>query len=83
MFFWRYNWISWGSRRNIKGKRKVCLGQVQRIISTSTARGASLKINGKLYTSCVQNVMMLGSETRAMKFDDVQCLERTEKMMIR
>ena len=48
-----------------------------------TARGASLKIKGKLYTSCVQSVMMYGSETWAMKVDDVQRLERTEKMMIR
>jgi hypothetical protein len=48
-----------------------------------TARGASLKIKGKLYTSCVQSVMMYGSETWAMKVEDVQRLERTEKMMIR
>ena len=48
-----------------------------------TARGASLKIKGKLYSIYVQSVMMYGSETWAMKVDDVQRLERTERMMIR
>ncbi|XP_065645850.1 uncharacterized protein LOC136076303 [Hydra vulgaris] len=42
------------------------------------ARGASLKIKGKLYTSCVESVMMYGSETWALKVEGVQCSERTE-----
>ena len=45
-----------------------------------TARGASLKVKGKLYVQCV---MMYGSETWAMKVEDMQRLERAEKMMMR
>ena len=48
-----------------------------------TARGASLKMKGKLYSMYVQSVMMYGSETWAMKVGDMQRLERAEKMMIR
>ena len=48
-----------------------------------TARGASLKVKGKRYSMYVQCVMMYGSETWAMRVEDMQRLERTEKMMIR
>jgi hypothetical protein len=48
-----------------------------------TARGASLKVKGKLYNMYVQCAMMYGSETWAMKVEDIQRLERAEKMMMR
>ena len=48
-----------------------------------TARRASLKLKGKVYRTCVQSVLVYGSETWAMKAEDMQRLERTERMMIR
>jgi len=48
-----------------------------------TARRVSLKLKGKVYRTCVQSVMVYGSETWAMKAEDMQRLERTERMMIR
>ena len=48
-----------------------------------TARRASLKLKGKIYRTCVQSVMVYGSETWAMKAEDMHRLERTERMMIR
>jgi len=48
-----------------------------------TARGASLKVKGKVYRACVQSVLVYGSETWAMKVDDTRRLERTERMMVR
>jgi hypothetical protein len=48
-----------------------------------TARGASLKLKGKIYKACVRSVMISGSETWAMKVEDRQRLERTERMMAR
>src|SRR5208282_1075644 len=47
-----------------------------------TARRASLKLKGKVYQTCVRSVMVYGSETWAMKAEDMQRLERTERMMI-
>lgn len=48
-----------------------------------TSRGASLKVKGKVYKACVQRVLVYGSETWAMKTEDMQRLERTERMMVR
>ena len=47
-----------------------------------TARGASLLVKGKVYRACVQSVMIYGSETWASKVEDLQRLERTERMMV-
>src|SRR3989442_15238 len=48
-----------------------------------TARGASLRVKGKLYRACVQRVLVYGSETWPMKKDDMQRLVRKENTMIR
>jgi len=48
-----------------------------------TKRGASLKIKGKIYGACVQSVLVYGTETWAMKVDDMERLERTERMIVR
>jgi hypothetical protein len=48
-----------------------------------TSRGASLKVKGKIYRACVQRVMVYGSETWPMKAEDMQRLERAERMMVR
>src|SRR4051812_32300765 len=48
-----------------------------------TARGASLRVKGKIYRACVQRVLVYGSETCAMKVVDMQRLLRTENNMIR
>lgn len=48
-----------------------------------TARGAFLKLKGDLYSAYIQCIMMFGSETWVIKVDDLQCLERMEKMGIR
>ena len=45
-----------------------------------TARGASLTVKGKIYRACV---LIYGSETWPMKVDDMQRLERTERLMVR
>ena len=42
-----------------------------------------MKVKGKVYRTCVQRVMVYGSETWPMKAEDVQRLERTERMMVR
>ncbi len=40
-------------------------------------------VKGKVYKACVQRVMVYGSETWAMKVEDMQRLERAERMMVR
>src|SRR5213083_144136 len=48
-----------------------------------TARGASLRVKGKIYRECVQRVLVYGSETWPMKVNDMQRLVRTENSMVR
>ena len=55
----------------------------QRAVSLPVRVWASLKLKGKVYRTCVQSVMVYGSETWAIKAEDMQRLERTERMMIR
>jgi hypothetical protein len=43
----------------------------------------SLKLKGKLYSACVQSVLVYGSETWALKVGDVQRMMSTERMMVR
>jgi len=46
-------------------------------------RGASLKVKGKVYRVCVQRTTVYGSETWPMKVEDMQRLERTERLIVR
>src|SRR5438876_2973185 len=61
--------ISWGKFRDLR--------------MLLTARGASLRVKGKIYRACVQRVLVYGSETWPMKKDDMQRLVRTENNMVR
>ena len=45
--------------------------------------GASYRIKGRIYGACVQSVLIYGTETWAMKADDLRSLEKTERMMVR
>ena len=48
-----------------------------------TTRDVSLSIKGKLYRACVQSVLVYGSETWAMKDEDMNRLMRTQNWMMR
>ena len=48
-----------------------------------TLRGASHKLKGKIYNSCVRSAMVYGSETWPMKKEDLNRLERAEHTMMR
>ena len=62
---------------------KYAWGKFSELSPIFTARRASLKLKGKVCRTCVQSVLVYGSETWAMKADDEQRLDRTERVMIR
>ena len=72
-----------GAEEASRARVRCAWSKFRELCPILTARGASLKVKGKLYSMYVQCVMMYGSETWAMKVEDMQRLERTEKMMIR
>ena len=61
----------------------MCMGKFRELSPILMARRASLKLKGKVYRTCVQSVLVYGSESWAMKAEDIQRLERTEWMMNR
>ena len=78
-----------GLRVNI-GKTKVMRCQVRVGQAKESGKylcgqgvGASYRIKGRIYGACVQSVLIYGTETWAMKADDLRSLERTERMMVR
>ena len=48
-----------------------------------TGRGRSLRAKGVLYTACVSSVMTYGSETWALKEEDIRRISRTDMQMVR
>ena len=45
--------------------------------------GASHRMKGKIFRACVQSVLTYGTETWAMKAENLHSLERAEHMMVR
>jgi len=43
---------------------------------------ASLRFKGTIYNACVQSVLVYGSETWAMKVNNMKRLEKTEQTML-
>ena len=56
----------------------------KKISPIQTVLGASYHIKGKIYRACVQSVSTYGTETWAMKAENLHSgLERTEYTMVR
>jgi hypothetical protein len=72
-----------GSEEASRVRVKCAWGKFRELGPILTSRGPSLKLKGKIYKACVQSVLIYGSETWAMKVEDTQRLERTERMMVR
>ena len=56
--------------------------QIQRAIAYINHQRRFTYIEGKIFSTCVQRVMVYGSETWAMKVEEMERLERTERMMV-
>jgi hypothetical protein len=58
-------------------------GKFRELSPILTAKGASLRLKGKIDKACVQSVMVYGSGTWAVKVEDEHRLERAETIMAR
>ena len=64
--------------------RVICAwAKVKELSPILTVRGTSYRVKGRIYSACVQSVLIYGTETWAMKADDLRSLERTEHTMVR
>ena len=62
---------------------RCALAKFKELSPILTVRGAPYRIKRRIYSACVQSVLIYGTETWAMKADDLRSLERTERMMVR
>ena len=62
---------------------KCAWGKFRELLPILTQRGVSARLKGKIYKACVQSVMVYGSETWAVRVEDMRRLERAENMMCR
>src|SRR6266516_4682419 len=72
-----------GAEESSRARVRCAWGKFRDLKMLLTARGASLRVKGKIYRACVQRVLVYGSETWPMKVDDMQRLVRTENNMVR
>jgi hypothetical protein len=72
-----------GAEAASRARVRCAWAKFRELAPVLTSRGASLKVKGKVYRACVQRVLVYGSETWPVKVDDMQRLERTERMMVR
>ena len=72
-----------GAEKTSKARDRCAWAKFRELAPILTSRGASLKAKGKIYNACVRSVMVYGSETWAMRVEDMHRLERTERIMVR
>ena len=75
-----------GANEAVRGRARVrCAWELKELSPILTARGASYHMKGKIFRACVQSVLTYGTETWAMKAENLQSLGRAEHkiMMVR
>ena len=80
---WRYDRSGGGAEEASRMRVKCTWRKFTELSPILTAKRASLKLKRKDYLTCVKSVLVYGSETWEMKAEDMQRLERTERMMIK
>jgi len=74
--------IGRGGAEEASRARVRCAGaKFRELAPILTPRGASVNVEGKIYKACVQRVLIYSSKTWPMKVDDMQRLERMERMI--
>src|SRR5664279_5201533 len=61
-----------GAEEASRARVRCAWSKFQELSSILTSRGASLRVKRKLYSACLHCVMIYGSETWAMKAEDMQ-----------
>ena len=74
---------AWGGVEDAsRAKIRCTWAKFRELAPILTFKGAFLAVKRQVYNACVKRVMVYGSETRATWVEDMQRLERTEKMMV-
>ena len=66
-----------------RARVRCAWAKFKELLPILTARGASHCIKGKISRACVQSMLTYGTETWAMKAENLHSLERAERVMVR
>ena len=69
--------------RQLEQGVRCAWAKFEELLLILTARGASYHMKGKILRACVQSVLTYGTDTWAMKAENLQNLGRAERMMVR
>ena len=72
-----------GADEAVRARVRCAWAKFKELSPILTARGASYHIKGKIFRACVRSVLIYGTETWAMKAENLQSLGRAERMMVR
>ena len=72
-----------GVERSVITRVGTAWRKFRELLSLLTSRVLSLQVRGRLYEACVRSVMLYGSETWAVKEEDLDRLDRNDMRMIR
>src|SRR5271163_3132624 len=72
-----------GAEEASRARVRCAWGKFNDLSPILARRGYPLRLKGKIYKACVQSVLVYGSETWAVKVNDVRQLERAENTMVR
>ena len=72
-----------GVKKAARARVRCAWAKFKELFPILTARGASNRIKGKIYRTCVQSILTHGTETWAMKKTNLHSLKRTERMVER
>ena len=71
-----------GAEEASRARVRCAWAKFRELAPILTSRGASLRMKGKIYKTCVRTVMVYGSETWAVRVEDMYRLERAERVMV-
>jgi hypothetical protein len=72
-----------GVESAVRARIQKAWGKFRELGSIITRKGMSIKVKGRVYDACVRSTLLYGSETWAVKVEQVQRMERTEMQMVR
>ena len=67
-----YDWGRRGAEEAATARVRCAWSKFRELAPVLTSRGASLKVKGKVCRTCVQRVLVYGSETWPMKAEDMK-----------
>jgi len=75
--------VDWGADAAVETKIQIGWNKCRHFVPLLTNKDISLKVRGRLYSSCVQSCMLHGSENWPMRKENKVAVQRAEMRVVR